>query len=573
MTLLALLLFPSTSDGQRQTRRTDSYQGVTLRAHQRLERRVVAMEARMKVLIDTLESLTAPVEPLPAIDAKQRPSNPKKQRPREVTPVPVPARAPPISITWKPRDGRSTSFVFPAGESVELKRDDIGFRCYTTTTPELNAWMITVAAINGYKDRGVAYFEDLTIRANGAELESLKGRHVILPRGAILRRFYLGPDADEMRELQWVDDPRPYPVWAPSASLAALKKSKAQVGPYSFHWGYKSLSNSHGGQGVAPFHGGPDDWLTCGEGRRLREKEMLSEYQRPIWLLGPLPQEPYWMGRTMAHRLQGYDDDPDDWCEYAQRLNEWRPADHTHLSRTTGAPAAMAGWDLLAKDCLLMSWKDFKAANSLTRPKELGIFDKARWPLWAKIEVAEGPINSEGDRAIAHWLRLMRWVRPYVDASELGPYEDAYRLWIGRMEGAYGITYAMDPQPSGIGPPVDAPSVQAFHLQLNLFEFQRFGGLDEIAEKLAAHLTPSPGWYFEYRYGMPGDTILDRDNSKKSGYPPYGTMTHGVLQGYTSPTALLKDSAYRGPNGSSQDLDCIPRSIWEQGLVVPPKVK
>lgn len=533
--------------------RSDSVQVPTLQAHRKLQRRVAAIEARLARPVEP--PVDPPVRPRPPVDPPVDPPD----RPTN------PGRAPPISVVWAPREGVPTSFTFDAGAYAEEKRDGIGFRCWVTKAPDLKAWMVTVAAINGYKGRGVAYFEQLQVSTIGAQLLNIRGRHVILPRGAILRRFYLGPDAAAMEAWEWVDDPRPFPAWAPERALAALGKTAGQVGPYRFHWAYKSLSNSHGGQGVAPFHGGPDDWLTCGPGRRLREKELLSAYQRPIWLLGPTPAEPYWMGRTMAHRLQGYNEDPDGWCSYAQELNTWRPADHTHLSRIHGAAGALAKWDPFARDCLLASWKDFKAANSLDRPKESS--QSLLWPLWAKVEAAAGPLNSEGDRGMGHWLRLMRWLRPYVKAEELDPYQDAYRTWIGKLGDRYGLTrISGGPNHGSPAPGVEPPHVQAFHAQLNLYEFQHFGGLDDQAERLAAYLTPLPAWYFEVRYTPQTTTALDHGQSANSGYPAYGTMTHGVLQGYASPTHLLKASEDRGPNGASQDLDCIPREIWEPGL-------
>jgi hypothetical protein len=467
-------------------------------------------------------------------------------------------------VTWGPRAGQVLSFAFPIQPIAEINRDGIGFRCYTTTATGINARMITVAAINGYAGRGWAYFEQLQIRAGDQVLENLTGRHAIAPRGAILRRFFLGPEAEKLRSWDWVNDPRPAPTWAAAQATQALGQYRGQVGPYKFQWAYKSLSNSHGGQGVAPFHGGPEDWLTNGPGRRLREQEMLAAYQRPIWILGPTPEEPYWMGRTMAHRLKGFNADPDGWCTYAGELNTWRPADHTHLSRTTGGAGALAKWDPFARACLLASWKDFKAANSLTRPKESS--QHLLWPLWAKVEAAAGPLNSEGDRGLAHWLRLMRWCRPYVDAAEIEPYQTAYREWAARMGNQYGLTRTSTPTPSGVLPPVDAPYVQAFHPQLVQYEMAEFGGMGEQAARIAKHLTPQPPWYFEARDGNRNDTTADRDGSTKPGYAPYAAMTHHLLRPAVPAKAFLESQEDRGINGSSQDLDCTPRALWEPGL-------
>jgi hypothetical protein len=474
-------------------------------------------------------------------------------------------------MTWKPRGKAraSNKFTLIPGKSCTESNvvDGVEMRLYSQKCGDLDADMLTFAAINGYEDRGCAYFEQLTLDlpdgAIGEPLD-LTGRHVILPRGAIIRRYWVGPDAKEASEWGWVHDPRPVPEWAAAECDRAMMKPPAiTAGPYSFFWPFKSLSSSHGGQGVGVFRGGPEDWLTCPEGRELREREMLQEMQRPIWILGDLPDQPYWMGRTLPHRLKGWDEDPDDWCDYAEKLNGIRPADHTHLRRGTGAPFALAGWDAFARDCAHNAFRDFQCAHRLEGD---GVYDyRLLDPLPVKVADTDGPLNSEGDRGLAHMMCLMRWSRPYEDPFVLGQYEDLYRQWVRKMAHPdYGYTRISTPI-HGSAAPLVAPYGYVFHDQLVLKELQEFGGLDDIAEKLGKYLTATPPMFYEAREGGPRDTVHDR-NTKGEGPAPYSAMTHGVLLDFDNAEDLLHDMQFRGVNGSSQDLDSVPREIWEAGL-------
>ena len=546
---------------------------------------ITAVEA-LSQAVDTLdagafaaEEILAPYEAkharrrrAPRRGGAKRKGRPKPRQRRRGRGTPPVITDPPIGLElvmgWTPRDGDLIEGRFPIGDSnvsTEIL-DGVEFRVYSQKAGELDAQMVTFAAINGHSGRGCAYFTDLSVDLPGAigEPLNLTGKHVILPRGAIIRRYWIGPDAKKASEWGWIDDPRPVPEWADSeADRALMKPPGISVGPYDFLWKFKSLSNSHGGQGVGPFHGGPDDWLTCPEGRQLREREMLLEMQRPIWLLGDLPDEPYWMGRTMQHRLSGYNDDPDEWCPYAHKLNQIRPADHTHLRRETGAPFALAPWDTFAKDCALNSFRDFQAANRLDKDDDGSYHLLDALPV--KIADTDGHLNSEGDRGLAHWLCLLRWSRPYVDPFILGQYEDLYREWVRKMaHPTHGYTRSTTPI-HGSASGLVAPYGYVFHDQLVLEELQKFGGLDDVAERLANFLTSDPPKFYESRDGGPRDTVHDF-NTLGTGPAPYAAMTHGVLLEYDTPEDLLHDMEFRGVNGSSQDLDSVPRSVWEAGL-------
>ena len=527
----------------------------TLAAHKRLQARVKATEERL----DALENGTRTARKRPGRGGETGGTGEGRRQP---------ARAPPIQIEWVPRDGDPATLDRFHGERSQVDHDGLGFRVYKQKAGDLNAWMVTVAVINGYRGRGPAYFENFRIAHNEKTLERIGGKHVIIPRGAIVRRFWLGADADQAKDWAWVDDPRPTPTWANEQALAEVGKYSRTVGPYDFYWPDTDLSNTHGGQGVGPFHGGPDDWLTCPGGRRLREHQMLASYQRPIWVLEPVADQPYWMGRTKLHRLKGYRGVPDDWCPYGKKLDVVRFADHTHLTRNTAGAAALAGWDLFARDCLEVTFTDFEAANSLTREVEQGYH--LLWPLWKKIEVANGPANSEGHRGLAHLMRLVRWCKPHLPSERVKPYEEGLRQWARKLaHPVYGYTCTdnqdiLDPD-NDYKLVLEKPTIQTFHQQLCSYAFHRLGGLDDIVFSLNAHLTPTPPWFFEAREGGMADTCLERKGFRP-GPADYSAFTHGVLLNYDNPAQLLADAAKRGVNGSSQPMDSTPRAIWEPGL-------
>ncbi len=529
--------------------------------------------------------------------------------------------APAVTLEWRARDAeRALTHAFEVapedwtvGEDRRHVRlsavlDETAFLVWLEQFEGLEATRVTFGAINGLEGAGPRYFERLAVHVDSAPLEELEGRHVILPRGALLRRTSVGRDAARLRSWTFVDDDLPVPDWAPAAAAADTAARTAlpfrdmggrpvDLGPYNFFWPNKSLEDSHGGWGIGPYHGGPEDWLRCPEGRRNREAEALLDFQRPIWMLDwelrPLVLEvPYWMGRTLQHDPPGYRYAlEDDWCPYAERLARYRFADHTHLSRGTAGAAAIAPWDAFAADCLRMVWADFRTANSLTRVVGEGPDGEPLlhpgalqpnpllWPLWKKVEEANGPTGSGGDRGLAHWLRLARWCRPYVPEAERLPHEEALRALVRGLADAYGVTHGAPAptwprEPGGrLSAPLEPPYCLAFHQQLVAYECQRFGGLEDIGERAVRFLTPRPPYVFEVRPGEPGDTVLDRRHSADErqedpmwAYEGYGNMTHDELLGWKGPAEFLAAMRPRGVNGSSQDLDQTPRHLWEPAL-------
>jgi len=478
-------------------------------------------------------------------------------------PEPPPEGGLKIAIGWDPRGDEpyETHEIRSGGERSECRIDGVAFVVWVEdfAGQGLEARRVTVGAINGYAGRGPAYFERYRVEVEGQPLADLRGQHVLLPRGALLRRGWYGPDARAVRSWTYVEDARRAPSWAAKQALEDTASERVTVGPYRFFWSNEDLGDSHGGQGIGPFHGGPDDWLTCPEGRQNRELEFLLEFQRPIWFLGPQRPQPYWMGRTEQHELEGYRDwEVDEWCPYAARLRRFKFHDHTHLSRGTAGAAALAQWDVVARECLLMVFEDFKMAHDLERPVERED-NHLLWPLWRKIEVAGGPASSsEGDRGLAHRLRLLRWCRPYAETE---PWASAMREWTRKLSDQYGVTSA------GTNPPwaaseITPPYCYTFGQQLVCYEMARFGGLDDLARRLRRFLTPRPPVAFEVRDGAPDDTVNERAGTKERAVPSYGHFTHGVLLTHANASTFLQGMRWRDVNGSSQDLDNTPRELW-----------
>ena len=516
-------------------------------------------------------------------------------------------RGPTSTLTWKLDEVLWQATDLGRAARVTQRIDDVAFLIWLEQFDGVDATRVTVAAINGFANAGPRYFERYTIQLEGRAPQTIAGRHVILPRGALIRRFTLGPQESVLREWRYVHENKPVPGWAveeankdTAARYAFPFRNQSGVpvdlGPYNFFWQNQSLSDSHGGCGIGPFHGGPEDWLQCATGRKNREAEMLLDFQRPIWMLAddftPLRLAvPYWMGRTPLHEPAEYQYTLDDWCPYAQRLSNYRFADHTHLSRGTSGAAAVAKWDSFAVECLSAVLNDFKTAESLERFS--GVDEQGQpirhpgarqqnpllWPLWLKIEYYDGPDSYAGDRGLGHKLRLLRWCRPYFPREELEPYEEGMRALVRKLADGYGVTSGgSDPTYPGetggvLSKPLIPPYSYTFHQQLVTYECQRFGGLSDIGERAARFLGPRPPRFFELRPGGPNDRVLSRNHSadkdqtnKMWAYVGYGNMTHDMLVAHKSPAEFLREMSGYGVNGSSQDLDCTPRHVWEPGL-------
>ncbi|MCA8979727.1 MAG: hypothetical protein H6831_16465 [Planctomycetes bacterium] len=527
--------------------------------------------------------------------------------------------APPVEIEWQSR-----SAFEPAVERLIVNDEWIvdGERRHARLTERINnvafiAWFeqqegvdatrVTVAAINGFAYAGPRYFRTYKVHVGTRVLADIEGQHVIVPRGALIRRTSVGPDEAVLRNWTYLDGDPPVPDWAPQGAtldtawrtafpMVDLGLQPVDLGPYVFFWKNRGFEDSHGGWGIAPFHGGPDDWLTCPEGRRNREAEMLLEFQRPIWMLDddfePLVLEvPYWMGRTELHQPPEFQYSVDGWCSYAAELKLYQFPDLTHLSRGTSGAAALARWDCFAVDCLKAVLQDFKMANSLTRVVGLNPNGTPRlhpgatqdnpllFPLWKKLEVADGPLSSGGDRGLAHSLRLLRWCRGHVPPERLRPHEEAMRRFARKLADEYGVTSAPSNPDwvalagGGLTKPLRPPFTQAFHQQLVTYEFLEFGGLQDLGEASADFLTQAPPAYFELRRGEPRDTVFDRNNSADEdqltpywSYVAYGNFTHDVLNGFPDAFHFLAGMATRGVNDGSQDLDSTPRHLWESEL-------
>lgn len=527
--------------------------------------------------------------------------------------------APPVRIEWQSRtavDAVIERFIVDDEWIVDGTRrharlaervNNVAFMVWFEQEQGIDATRVTVAAINGFANAGPRYFRSYQIHVGTRHLADIQGQHVIVPRGALIRRTSVGPDEAVLRNWTYIDGDPPVPDWAPPQAdsdtawrtafpMVDLGLIPVDLGPYVFFWKNRGFEDSHGGWGIAPFHGGPEDWLTCPQGRRNREAEMLHEFQRPIWMLDddfePLVLEiPYWMGRTELHQPPQFQYTVDDWCSYAAELKLYQFHDLTHLSRGTSGAAALAEWDAFAVDCLKAVLQDFKMAHSLTRIVGLNPNGNPQlhpgatqdnpllYPLWKKLEITDGPLSSGGDRGLAHSLRLLRWCRGHIPTEQLRPHEEAMRRLVRKLADEYGVTSAPS-NPDWValagGPlskPLRPPFSQAFHQQLVTYELLHFGGLHDVGEASAGFLTQAPPAYFELRRGEPRDTVLDRNHSADEdqtqpfwSYAAYGNFTHDVINGFPGAFHFLAAMATRGVNDGSQDLDSTPRHLWESEL-------
>lgn len=466
---------------------------------------------------------------------------------------------------WQLRNGRRF-------KRLEARISGVLMKCWMEQAEGISATRITFAAVNDRQGVGVAYFRELKFEVNTTPVVGVSGKHCILPRGGLVFRRFAGVDADLLRD--WTYAPTmPHPDMIQEARADTAKRASlpfrdqngyaVDLGPYQFAWSFSNLDDSHGGQGVGPYGGGADDWATFPAGYANREQEMLMEAQRPLWLEPDGLERPYWMGRTREHRLVGWNEVPDNWCYYGKRLDDYRAADHTHLWRAYRAAAALAHLDIFAEDWLLVVWKDFKLAHHLDRPVVQG--NSLLHPLWKRIEDADGP-SGAGDRGLAHKLRLLRECGPYIHVSDIVDYTAALTNWVENLSDEYGITYSRTDGGQTWLPPVQKPWVYGFHALLNLFEFQFIPALDEHTDSARAFLAGVPPKAFELRDGGPRDTAYDRVHVKPNDLPMYATMVHGVWFDGMTAEKFLSDMKGRGMNGASQDLDNVPRDLWEEGL-------
>lgn len=563
----------------------------TLEAHEALEARVTAIE----------ELLTAPpVEP-PVVRPPVEPPvvrppvvRPPVVKPPTIDPEGWPSSTPSITASIKFRNSRNFVHVDfglagpwseREGGMRRFQRSLVNVPLPNGKTVTFGVWVEQVNGIDGTRvtlqmrnDRahaGVIEFRGLRLMVDGTQVgDPIGGQNVMIPRGSLIRRVCVGVEANRLASWDYLPT-LAHPSWAPSQFDMDTDKHMegpylgdsgvlVDLGPYKFYWPDRNLSNSHGGQGVAPFHGGVQDWAQFPEGYRNRECLMLLEFQRPIWHGEEDPNVPYWMGRTSAHRLPGFTDNVrPGWCGYANTLQPYQFSDLTHLSRSYAGAAAIAQWDIFAEDCMLAVWHDYTMASSLTREVEQS--NNLLWPLWYKAEVGNGPDSTgEGNRGLGHRLRLVRSMEGIAPQAEWEAQRDRLVSWVLSISDMYGNTSSWNEDKSWWAP-VEAPNTYTFHCQLVQYELSQMPGLKENGMLLRQFLGAYPPVAFERRDGPSSDTVEDRVSPADGGsaHLPYSNMVMDELISHDSPVQFLIDMEGRGVNGSSQDLDCTPRHLWE----------
>ncbi len=363
-----------------------------------------------------------------------------------------------------------------------------------------DATRVTVALVNAFPGRGVAYFQELDVQLDGERAWHLEGRHCVVPRGILARRLFHGPDA--ARLVTWSVLRGSLPGWTPAwagkrcaEELARLKRSSDgdhQLGPYRIGDPIvresSSLGGSHGGWKIAPYGGGSTSWYAGAlEGWQLAEEQFLRTLSRsPIAILDPGTLQPYnprvdyWLGRTIPHELPGFRAVPDDWCPYGERLHRFRPHSCSHMWRQIRDAAMLAPHDAAARWFLLTSWHDCllwlesggaQSANPLFWPLEklVASTPPGRGAWWAS-------------RNFAHVVRCFVEVERYLEP------EDAAR-WRTRIVSALrhvivpgtGVALAND-RPDDLDPSIEPPTARARDVDLLACSFLPLGMHAEDAD-------------------------------------------------------------------------------------------
>lgn len=474
-----------------------------------------------------------------------------------------------------------------------------------------NEYRLTIAVANAFPTDGflAKRLRSLTIAA-GASVLFTTGPMAMPPGWAKVERvepatFDPWAWASAKAGVSW-------PAWS-EAKAAALRQTKpVALGAYKIWWDMNTGAPS--GEGIGPFYGGPNDWLTGPEGRRMRATSYLLESQKgPIWRLDPHTGEPLylptkvWNGRAgtgdPAHpnyimQAPGFVWVPTTAEERA--LYDRRAADGYHGSRGYAPAVACAPWDNYAQFVVNLWWSDYRQNwplrpdvpdAPLNRNLEMGFAQILRVTEPGQ-PLAYPSINSFGDRGAAHFLRLHAWSAPYRPAAEVAEYTEAIWKLITQISGPLGFTdhaWGQDMQKYEGAPfHMRTPGALAFQIQLMQFGLAECGRVFndkrfiDQAQKLAVSMTPVPPYGFETRPvegrirtvydGNRRHSAMERDpisgdlipqSQKHYAFAGYGNFTHGILVDFPDPENMMHHATMRGVE-ADQPLDYTPRTIYEQ---------
>tara|TARA_R110000782_G_scaffold102791_7_gene190230 strand:+ start:10827 stop:12482 length:1656 start_codon:yes stop_codon:yes gene_type:complete len=374
-----------------------------------------------------------------------------------------------FSSTAQWKDGRTMNEYW-------VPKDGINFLVQTEKFDGIDATRVTAALVNSVKDAGTFYYDNLIVTFNNMVIPDagIHGNGVVLPGGVMPMRGYFGPDSVKLSDYGHMSFPDTE-EWIENKCMDANENMTiANVGPWQIGFpqtqGNSSLDGSHGGEGVAPFQGGPNCWTKENSKAWVyKENEMLTVARRSPMVktdvLGKPVIDPQvgWQGRTWGHEKDGWKytptlkegvppnhkqasngktyktddqgqflkqplvlngttyqinvDIPDDWywCSFEEDLFNYRAIDHTHLHRETRAAAMLAGQDAFAVWFLRMCWND--SANWMG--SDGGGTGQLR-NLAECISTLEAPHQGAwfGGRGWAHIVRSFLYAEPYLTMEE-----------------------------------------------------------------------------------------------------------------------------------------------------------
>lgn len=280
------------------------------------------------------------------------------------------------------------------------------------------------------------FLDALTVEVAGAHVGIDAASQVFDPRRPWIFRRVVGPDAGTVRRCEHIE----------RAPVAQWLRGKARIGRINTEFdalhlgiwtlampevrGSGSLNGSHGGRRLAPWDGGAEGWQTlCHEGLAWMTEEWPMQAMRcPVYLLTEEgrwynPRAPYWPGATVAHEPPGYDivqtfaggdwEWPGTAHDYLGQLRQYRAHDHTHYRRAFGAAAAVALYDLPAREFLCQL-----AGNVIAWLDGSGSPEGSLSALWnyqsMLVHAGEHEGSSFAGRGMAHAIGCLLEAAPYL---------------------------------------------------------------------------------------------------------------------------------------------------------------
>lgn len=483
---------------------------------------------------------------------------------------------PTLSVDFVLKDGSGDSFTLPKSphklnwiSEPDIRWAEVhdllsgnNLHVYLIHHDGFDATEVIVNISNGVANNGVCYFRSLTIIVDDQKV-TYNGEHVIRPRGMFAHRFVVGPDAEAIREYKHLYKRR-QPTWAPAKAKKDINKylsrEKDSFGPYKPFWNnFHSLSDSHGGAGIAPY----SNWLGSSEGYKLRALEFYGEVCRtPIACFSKegIPKrldEKYWLGRTPKDELPQYNfpNDYTGWCPYEDWLLKYEAHDYTHLWRTIRAASELAPRNPFARRFLQWVWHDCKLwlQGNVGDQTNNSLF----WSLDKLIKTTEPNQTAWwAGRGYYHVIRCFLATRAYLPRREVNYYNNLFSESLLYVANDYGVCFG---KTSGWNQGVwnyfgNVQVSRGFETQLLATVYAPLG-LSTLLNKYQNTFPEEvPNWF----------EANDPSNGyKEEMYRPYRALYKMRISGYPDAAALIKASESRGINGASQDLDCHqPRSYY-----------